>query len=334
MSVMFTITKDAEFEGASVIFSDGTTYPVSSDHPKYAKIIEALLNPDSSEDEIFKLVAPFDAVFLNLTHLSDRVTRKGMRLFFDGDALNNSIASQIITSLDEEGYEQGTTWRSYVAFLERLMTNPSADSRDHFYKYVESHGLTITDDGMVVLYKGVHSTSEPGVYRSNNSGYGLVTTPDGKTTEYPSAQLPNGVDYVVSIPRSMVDADRRQHCSVGLHAGTFEYASSFAPVLLTVLVDPRDVVSVPNDYNNAKIRVARYRVLEVNDKKKQYKSGVVQSVNADDPEEKKIAEFMAAIPGLLDNGVKLKRFRNKSVTSKARPLFDKAVERLGFSYDG
>ena len=344
MTVLYSITNSAEFQGGSVTFADGNTYPFSSDHPKYDDIIAALL---AGEDEttIFGLVSPFEAIFLNFAHITDRVSRKGMHLYFDGDLLGTSIAKVIIETMDDEGYEKGTVWRSYVAFLERLMTNPSQESRDHLYKYVESHGLTITDDGMLLIYKGVKDMGDGnGVFRSSHAGYGIVTTPDGTITEYENDHLPNAVGYVVSMPRTKVDVNRRQHCSNGLHAGTYEYAKDFAPVLLTVLVDPRDVVAVPEDYNNAKIRVSKYTVLEVNEGK-QYTGVVNTAAQADDSDDDdaelsddeiyardKLAEFKSLIPTLVKSGEPLRRYRNKRVTAKGRPFFDRAVADLGLSY--
>ena len=343
MTVLFSYTKDAEFEGATVTFSDGTSYPVSSDHPKFEEIRKALWE-NADEETIFTLVSPFEGIFRNLTAITDRVSRKGNNLYFDGDVIGTGIASAIIDAMNEEGYNnKDGVWPSYVRFLERLMTNPSAASRDHFFKYVESHGLTITPEGMVVLYKGVNATPEDGIYKSSNSGYGIVTTPDGWTTEYKNAKLPNAVGYVVSIPRSMVDDNRNVHCSSGLHAGTYDYAKEFAPVLLTVLVDPRDVVSVPNDHNNAKVRVSRYTVIEVNDGKN-YGSGVVTVGTADDDDDDselsddeiyartKTEEFEALIPKLVQDGENLRRYRNKRVTSKGRPFFDQAAKNLNIEF--
>ena len=346
MTVLYSITNSLEFQGGSVTLANGDTFPFSSDHPRYDAIVAALLS-EADEKTIFSMVSPFEAIFLNFTQITDRVSRKGMKLFFDGDVLNNTIASAIISSMDEEGYKNGQVWRSYVAFLERLMTNPSEDSRQHLYHYVEAHGLTITRDGMLVLYKGVVDNAgiegvEEGVYHSNHAGPGIVARPDGQTTHYERAQLPNAVGYVVSIPRAQVDTNRGAHCSVGLHAGTYEYARSFAPVLLTVLVDPRDVVSVPDDVNNAKVRVCRYTVLEVN-AGVEYKNGIMDdSVDDEDDDvelsdeeiyaQNKTHEFMDILPELVLNHENLRRYRNKRVTSKARPYFDAAMTELDYEY--
>lgn len=360
--VMFNIRSDAEFKGGSVIFDDGNTYPFSADHPNYKAIVKALMGGEENEDVLFKLVAPFDAIFKNLTSLSDRVSRKGMVLYFDGDPINSAIAQRIIKSVDEEGYEGGKVWPSYVNFLERLMTNPSPESRDHFYKYVESHDLTITPEGLVILYKGVRATDKPGQYTSTVAGPGVVQFPDGHIEEFEKEYLPNGVGYVVSIPRSMVDDNRRVDCSTGLHAGTYDYATGVMRTghLLTVLVDPRDVVSVPADHGNAKVRVSRYTVLEVNTKDKAYKAGVhtptakvpakpkaapVKSVKVTKPSatakinvkaagttDAKVAEFEKAIKALVkaDRKINLSRYKNKRITAGQRANFKKAAENLGY----
>lgn len=51
-----------------------------------------------------------------------------------------------------------------------------------------------------------------------------------------------------------------QDC-VGLHVGTWQYASTFSERTLEVEVHPRDVVSVPN-YDKNKMRVCRYKVVK------------------------------------------------------------------------
>jgi hypothetical protein len=63
------------------------------------------------------------------------------------------------------------------------------------------------------------------------------------------------------MPRSDVQHDPARSCHTGLHVGTYEYAHSYADAaLLTVLVNPRDVVSVPTACGATKMRVCRYVV--------------------------------------------------------------------------
>jgi hypothetical protein len=47
-----------------------------------------------------------------------------------------------------------------------------------------------------------------------------------------------------------------------LHVGTFAYAADYGDVVLACEVNPADVVTVPYDYDGAKIRVCRYKVVK------------------------------------------------------------------------
>jgi hypothetical protein len=51
-------------------------------------------------------------------------------------------------------------------------------------------------------------------------------------------------------------------CSAGLHVGTYDYALRFTRFVIEVLVDPRDVVSVPTDCNDQKMRTCKYLVMD------------------------------------------------------------------------
>ena len=63
------------------------------------------------------------------------------------------------------------------------------------------------------------------------------------------------------MPREECDSDPNVTCSAGLHVGSMEYVHDFGhsdKVILEVLVSPRNVVAVPNDYNNTKMRTCEY----------------------------------------------------------------------------
>jgi hypothetical protein len=68
------------------------------------------------------------------------------------------------------------------------------------------------------------------------------------------------------MPRSLVDDNRSVACSVGLHVGSFHFANGFygGGKLLVVKINPRDVVSVPADAGDQKIRVHRYVIVSDN----------------------------------------------------------------------
>jgi len=67
------------------------------------------------------------------------------------------------------------------------------------------------------------------------------------------------------MPRNLVDSDDRNTCSTGLHACSYEYLNYYIhdenDRIVLVEINPRDVVSIPIDYNNTKLRCCRYKVV-------------------------------------------------------------------------
>jgi hypothetical protein len=242
---------EANESGITIIFSDGS--PIASinpAHPHYQDIAVGLLSDKFTEDELRDLLRPALTAGKHLKSLSDRVTYDNGNIFYDGDPVDGSIAEHIVRIIVEGGHEN--QYASLVKFLERLALNPSEKSRKALYDYITYHKLTLLPSGKFVAYKGVLTDG-----RSINSGYGIV---DGFV--YENDHLPNKIGSTVSIPRSKVDADNSVGCSTGLHAGTYAYASGFAQgLLLTVEIDPQDVVSVPDHLSFQKIRVSRYVVI-------------------------------------------------------------------------
>jgi hypothetical protein len=74
----------------------------------------------------------------------------------------------------------------------------------------------------------------------------------------------NNVGCIVSMPRENCDCNPENTCSSGLHAAGFDYAKTFSRILLNVKINPRDVVAIPIDYNNAKLRCCQFEVLAIN----------------------------------------------------------------------
>lgn len=350
----FTITSGDEFSGATVIFPDGSTQTIASDNKNYSEVVRGLIEGDLTDEEILDLIAPFEAIYKKLTRLSERVSRKGMRLFFDGDLVTHRLANHIVTIMDGGSPQEEVT--AWLRFWEKAATNPSTKSQDELFIFVEKHGLSITPDGDAVLYKGVRND-----FTSSHAGPGIV---DG--VEYEKANLPNKVGSVLELPRSWVDDNRRIECSKGLHVGDFTYASTFASKLLTVLVNPRDVVSVPYDENDRKIRVCRYTVIEETPDRKPYTDTIISfDAKEDDdtpttvlvsvdpaapedvpvivkvdtstkkvvyPEGSRIPEYKNLIEALikLDPNTNLKRYKSKKITAGRRAEFEAAASELGY----
>ncbi len=244
--MQYTITESATAgRSATILYGDFTPVAVPGTHPKYDEILAALLT-NAAEDVVRALV---DATkpLREFAALSERVSIRGKKLYFDGDRIKGTLTKHIVRMV-----RSGDVRFALVAFLEKVSTNPSAESRDALYRWLSDRGFAITGDGDFLAYKGVTSDG-----LSIHSGRAWV---DGVEIV---GQIPNKVGAVVTMPRLRVDDNREVGCSQGLHAGTWGYARGFAQgMTLTVRINPRDVVSVPDDCEFQKLRVCRYVVME------------------------------------------------------------------------
>ncbi len=245
--MQYTITESATAgRSATIFYGDFTPVAVPGTHPKYDEILAALL-ANAAEDVVRALV---DAVkpLREFAALSERVSIRGKKLYFDGDRIKGTVTKHIVRMVKSGDNQVG----SLVSFLEKVSTNPSQDSRDALYRWLMDRNFTITRGGDFLAYKGV---TREGL--SIHSGRAWV---DGVEI---TGHIPNKVGAVVTMPRLRVDDNREVGCSHGLHAGTWGYAHSFAQgMTLTVRINPRDVVSVPDCSEFQKLRVCRYVVID------------------------------------------------------------------------
>lgn len=236
--------------GNVVLFYDGELYSATNDHPNWSGILKGLENDDETVVDLFDVSR---VVARKFEQLSERVRVNNGRVYFDGDEVDTVLTRQIVRFLDD-----GEDFSPLVKFYERLAQNPNQESVDQLYRWLQSHDFTITEDGKIIGYKGVQRNSK-GNLESVNTGQALVNG------EEFNGHIPNNVGDVIEMARTDVTFDPDQTCSYGLHIGTWDYAQNWGRngAVLKVLVDPRDVVSVPVDANGQKLRACRYTVLEI-----------------------------------------------------------------------
>lgn len=242
-----------------VAFFPDESQPIKSadsNHPYWNNILEGLRNNDESVYTLFDVKAGLAA---KLRSLSDRVDFDGKNVYFDGSVVNNALSEQVVRFL-----EQGLSdWEPLVKFWEKVEQNPSQHSKENLYRWLSTHDFSITAEGDIVAYKGVkvgRKLDGADQYQSIHAGPAWVNG------EHVNGYVPNEIGAVVTMPRTDVTADPSRGCHVGLHVGTYDYAKSFAQgVVLEVHTHPRDVVSVPTDCSDAKMRVCKYTVAGVVD---------------------------------------------------------------------
>jgi len=241
----YLIARQDGIKSLSVVLEseNGTEiHSVTNSNPFWEDIVDAIL--DNDEDTVRELITDIPSgVNRTFQSVTERVSLKDGVVYFDGDPIHNSLADAIARA---EGKEE---LLSLARFMEKCYTNPRKHSRDNLFDWLNTHDFTITVDGDLVGYKGVNDN-----LRSLSSGPGIV---NGVET---NGNLDNAIGNVLEMARSSVEHDPSRGCSTGLHVGTWEYASGFGPRTLRVIVNPRDVVSVPTDCSWAKMRVCRYTV--------------------------------------------------------------------------
>ena len=213
-----------------VVVIGNNSHTISASHISYDKIKEAI---KAGEWETVKdLIEPRKVV---LNYGAGNIAIQGDKMFWKGQEFHNTLAGRVI-----EMYQEGFPIEPMVAFMENLMTNPSKRAVEELYRFLEKGNLPITPDGHFLAYKKVRDD-----YLDVHSG-----------------TMDNSVGKVVEMERNQVDDDKDRTCSTGLHFCSQSYLSSFSGERTVILkINPRDVVSIPSDYNDSKGRACRYEVI-------------------------------------------------------------------------
>jgi len=231
MSIPFVMTKS----GIN-LYLNGTMESISNDHPNYRMIADALLSNKVDVAEIESLICIPKAV---AKFSNGRIIIDNDEFRYDGVPMHNALTVRIIDLLKKR-----KSVDSLIKFMENLMENPSHRAVNELYSFLEVCTLPITADGCFLAYKKV-----------NNDYTSIHANPDG-------THLDNSVGKTVKMPRNMVDDDPEQTCSNGLHVCSYDYLASFSGDRTVVCkVNPKNVVAVPVDYNNQKMRVCEYEVV-------------------------------------------------------------------------
>lgn len=223
--------------GLTIFHSERGSYTINSSHPDWTKISDFV-----KAGEYQAAVEAIDKTQVARRFFSDseQITIDpvtGIGTMKDGVPLPAAVLSKI-----QEMVEYGAPPAPLEAFLGKLRLNPSRHAWEETILFAEANNFQIFDDGDILGYKAVSHDFK-----------------DLRTSHFD-----NRPGQTVSMPRNEVDDDRRQSCSDGLHVASHEYATMFGGghgLIVVVKVHPRDIVSIPYDYDNQKMRCCRYQVL-------------------------------------------------------------------------
>ena len=221
-------------DGNLTVILKNKAHQVIPDHTNYKLILEAL--PTATEDELLELVDIEKAV---ATFSQGQVSIVSGKVMFEGEEVHGSISKRIL-----EFMSKGLPFEPLVKFLENLMENPSMQSQQELYDFLEHENLPVTEDGCFLAYKAVRSD-----FKDKWKG-----------------TFDNSVGQVCEMRRAKVDDNRKVGCSQGLHAGALNYVANYGSVdagdnIVIVKINPQDVVSVPSDCDCEKLRTCKYEVV-------------------------------------------------------------------------
>ena len=230
-----------------VLFIDNKPLKFERGSMQYAKILEKFDLPEAEQDAAIREV---------IQKTSPNAEKNGFKISpesvsYLGEELPQSLADKVRAI-----HEEGLPLSLFEKFWQNLQLNPSASSVRELYEFLSYKELPLTEDGCFLAYKGLDSNFW------SISGNKETKVINGQTNK--SGNIFNGVGEKIEVRRWDVDDNRTNHCSFGLHVGSLDYARGFAQgTVVVVKINPKDVVSVPNDYNCQKCRVSAYEVVSI-----------------------------------------------------------------------
>lgn len=248
-------------ESSITIFWDGKPHTIRKENANFASVKKALL--DARYDDLGDLLEIEKAIE---NFIQGDIEVKDEVVYYKGYRLHGVVVDKLLSMLRQGAKDSAPI----INFITRLQANPSANSVAELYTFLGYKSLPTTPEGKVLGYKGVQ-----GDYWSSTGNADTIVV-QGETNE--RHQILNKVGATIEVARRSVDDNKDNHCSFGLHVGSYDYANSWAGEggrLLIVEFDPADAVSVPTDCDFQKLRVSKYKVIsDITDTRKELNKSV------------------------------------------------------------
>ena len=222
-----------------VLFGGSKT--LAHDDKRYSTV-RNMIHDDLSEFDIAEVLTERAREVEKVIRLTPRLEYQAGTILCDGEPMHNYAVDKLIELIDA-----GLPCRPLINFLDKLIKNPSFRVVEHLYEFLEFGKVPLTQEGNFVAYKAIRAD-----WHDIHSG-----------------RFDNSIGASPRVPRNAVDEDPDRTCSNGLHVCSFGYLPHFSHSnghVVAVEVSPEDVVAIPRDYNNTKMRCAGYTVIaEVTD---------------------------------------------------------------------
>lgn len=169
-----------------------------------------------------------------------KFTLEGETFFYNGEKIQPAM-NERIRAMAAAGEDPARLFR----FYERLQKNPSFRSVQQLWGFLQHQGIPLTEDGRFLAYKSVRAVS----FLDHHSG----------TVENKPGAKPE-------MDRNKISDDPSLACHDGYHVGALSYAQSFGSgpsVIVICMIDPENVVCIPYDSSQRKMRICKYEVIGI-----------------------------------------------------------------------
>ncbi len=247
----FVIKED---KNTAHILVSGISTILDKDHPEYPTIKRIAVEFNHTTD-IKKRKEYVEEITNILNKKAFKILKANNNFTQDyyGNLYYKSIKQPIPKALAQkmiEALDQNLSLDHLIKFWMNLQLNPNPEIVNTIFTFLEKQGHPITTNGYFLAYKSVKKDANLiGTYQPHHTG------PYGNNIK---------LGAVVNMPIEECDTDQNTLCGPGLHVGNMKYVKDFGganSVILEVLVNPKNVIAIPADYNYTKMRVSEYYVL-------------------------------------------------------------------------
>ena len=216
---------------------NGKSLTMEQDNPAFKVAVKTIL-----KEEWDNLADLFDTGKAVENFAEGNVKVEDGEVYYKDEIVHGHVVGRILDLMSGD-----KPYKSVIRFLDKLMNNPSRRAVNELYAFLEHKSMPLTPEGNFLAYKGVREDF----------------------TDWYSGKFINKVGDVNEMPRRGVCDDYNIGCSSGFHAGSLEYAKGYGNGgnLMVVEIDPSDVVSVPHDCDQQKLRTCKYKVVALFEKK-------------------------------------------------------------------
>ena len=232
----FDRVKYIHTKGGVTVVIDGEPVTISVNEKVFNDVLSAC-QLGKSEYAVNEIINGTKNAVIEQLHIQTRLRYDNGVVTHNGKPLHGYAVEKLIQLV-----HTGLSVISLAKFLERTELNPSSTVVEHLYKFLEHGNMPITEDGCFLAYKAVRQD-----FKDIHSG-----------------QFDNSIGQWHRIPRNNVDDRRDMTCSFGFHVCSFDYLPHFSHAdghVVICKVSQADVVAIPSDYNDTKMRVCAYSVI-------------------------------------------------------------------------